>query len=152
MARRKKTTKAAKPSIKGNGSKDPSEKKENPLGFTGPVIDEDTGEKYFSRPDLSRYELAQYKLANITQGIRLKQIDIDRRRKEAEAELRQLQSQKEHLRIAAKKQSDELVRVQNALAELYDVDLSKISYDDATGRINTPEDQSPEAAGQPAAQ
>jgi hypothetical protein len=149
--RKKKASKVTKAKTKGNGATDPSKKDDNPLGLTGPVVDEETGEKYFSKADLAMYELAQYKLANMTQGVRLKQIEVDKRRKEAEAELRQLQSQKEHLRISAQKQSAELVKVQNAITDRYGVDLSKISYDDETGKIHVPEEQPTEAAGQPAA-
>jgi hypothetical protein len=159
MAKRKKKTtvraKSTKSVSKGNGSKDPSAKKDNPYGLTGPVVDDETGAKCFSKADLSMYELAQYKLANMTQGVRLKQIEIDRKKKEAEAELRQLQSQKEHLRISAQKHSAELVNIQNAITDKYGVDLSKISYDDETGLIHVPEELSEEptteAAGQPAA-
>ena len=152
MTRKKKTkvsAKSTKPASKGNGSKDPSAK--NPLGLTGPIIDDETGVKSFSKADLSMYELAQYKLANMTQSVRLKQIDIDNYRREAEKHLTQLQSQKEHLRIEAKKQGDALVTMQNAITKQYGVDLSKISYDDETGKINLPDEPATTAAGQPAA-
>jgi hypothetical protein len=109
------------------------------LELAGPVHDGD--ELYFSEEDLSRYELAQYKLANTMQGVLLKKHEMEDFRKKSEMQLGQMQVQIVQLTKMSEKQKNELEALQSALAELYEVDFSKITYDEETGRIQLSSDR-----------
>lgn len=140
MARGRKKKVAAK----GNGATDPSTSK---FKFVGPETRD--GEMYFSAPDLSLYELAQYKLRSAAQAARIKQHEADDYQRKANQKLAALQLQKKALDEEAAKRKATLIEMQEAITELYGVDLSKVTYDDETGRITEPP---PDAAEpQPAA-
>lgn len=101
--------------------------------IAGPEIRD--GEKYFSPEDLALYELAQYKVANARQAVQLKQHEADDYQRRANEKLSQLQFQVKQLRAFENQKKDALLRLQSAIAKAYDVDLSKVTYDDETGRI-----------------
>ena len=124
--------------VGGNGSKDPSPVEENPLGLTGPVIDEETGGKSFSKHDLMVLELSQHRVVNATQAARLKKHEVDDFQRSANQKLTSLQSIKLHLDGEARKREEEHRALQAAISQRYQVDLSKITYDDETGRITEP--------------
>lgn len=128
MARRKKKAVAKK----GNGA----EKAPSLFNLTGPEVRE--GMKYFSPQDLSAYELAQYKLKVAAQASQLKQNEAKEYQRRANKELAEIQLQKQQLDIEVKKLKAHLIEMQNAISEQYEVDLSKVTYDDETGRITEP--------------
>jgi len=139
MARKKKEVAAA---IK------PVETSKSHPKITGTEEHED-GLKYFSQPDLSLYELAQYKLTAAVQAAHLKQHEVDEYQRKANQHLAQLQVQKKQLDLEVKKKKELLVELQKSISEAYEVDLTKVTYDDETGRITEPP---PDAAeSQPAA-
>ena len=134
--RKKKVQKA-----KGNGAKDPSVQEpieDSAFKLTGPVIDDETGEKSFSREDLLLYELVQLKFQHAAQAARLKQVDVEAYQKAANQKLISMQSEQEQLKQFTKKNGERLTRLQEVLASRYGVDFSKITYDDETGRITEP--------------
>ena len=114
-------------------------KRNGVVKLSGPIKNEDG--LYFSKEDLSVYELAQYKLANTLQGIRLKKNEAERLRQKVEGELGQMQVQIMQLTKMAEKQKLSLKSIQDELTEQYKVDFSQITYDDETGRIMLPPDE-----------
>jgi hypothetical protein len=109
--------------------------------LTGPVRAD--GDLYFSPEDLNRYELAQYKLANTMQGIRLKKGEAEEFKKKAEAQLGQIQVQAMQLTKLAEQQKVALKNIQDDLTKTYGVDFSKVTYDDESGRITIPPEDTP---------
>jgi len=101
--------------------------------LSGPIIFDDY--LYFSPLDLTRYELAQHKLANSLQGIKLKQAEIERVRKKAEDDIRTLNTAILQLQSTVKIQEQELKELQESIGELYKIDMSVVSYDDKTGKL-----------------
>lgn len=104
--------------------------------LTGPEIRE--GEKYFSQEDLNLYELAQYKVANARQAVRLKQHEAEEYQRKANATLSQMQFHVKQLKSQEEQLMDALRRLQAAVSKKYELDLTKITYDDETGRIQEP--------------
>lgn len=150
------------PTSKANGSKDPSAKKANSskdpsatkessgdFQLTGPRIDEETGEKMFSKEDLTQYELAQSRVVNAQQAARIKKYEADEYQRQANQKLASLQSQKKLLDVEAANRRAELKLLQDVVSAKYDIDLSQVTYDDETGRIMKPPTDAEES--QPAA-
>lgn len=109
---------------------------ESRIRLTGPETRD--GEKYFSHEDLIAYELAQYKVVAARQSARLKQYEAEEYQKKANATLSQLQLQVKQLQSLAEQKQNSLREFQSAVAKEYNVDLSMVSYDDETGRIQEP--------------
>lgn len=106
-------------------------------GIEGPVRQD--GLLYFSRLDLVRYELAQFKVANALQTVQLKEREIEAFQRNANERMRSMHVQLEQCKAHARRTSDELVTMQEAIARRYEVELSVITYDDQTGRITIQE-------------
>lgn len=97
-------------------------------------VDEE-GHLCFAREDLMRYELAQARLLNSMQAIRLKKYEIEDKRREMTQALQRMGTEVTGLRVTLKQHEEELRMLQDELGKAYGVDLSKVSYDDVTGRI-----------------
>jgi len=118
----------------GNGKSDPSTRQ---FKLTGPELRDD-GSTYFTDEDLNLYELCQYKLRSALQATRLKQNEADEYQRKANQKLAQLQLQKKQLDVEVERHRKKLVELQQAITEKYGVDLSRVTYDDETGRILEP--------------
>jgi hypothetical protein len=99
----------------------------------GPVVVD--GFLHFSPVDLLRYELAQAQVLNALQGIGLKKAELERLRAEHEERQRKGQSDLAELTAHARSREVELEALQRELAETYELDLTRVTYDDVTGRI-----------------
>ena len=111
-----------------------AETKKSFYGFTGPEYPE--GIMHMSPMDLMKFELAQAKAANMSQAAMLKRKemeDFQRHFNERMHQLRQEQSQLEVGRKDAVKAFD-VAKVE--LQEAYGMDLTKIIYDDQSGKIH----------------
>ena len=132
------TAKAKKKVSPGNGSEPVAVQEQNPFGLTGPVIDDETGTKSFSQHDMMLLDLMQHKVVNATQAVRLKKHEADDFQRNANQKLASMQSIKVHLEGVAREHQDRLRELQQAISKKYNVDLSKVTYDDETGRITEP--------------
>lgn len=112
----------------GNGK---SEKKR--FNYEGPVYVE--GVMHLSKVDLMSYELTQAKAANLAQAEILKRLELEEVRRTAEEKLARLRNEQSQLMVAKKNAARVLATAQEELSEAYGFDLSKISYDDETGRV-----------------
>ena len=129
MPRRKKTKpeEGTLQAEKGNGSSN---------GLVGPRVHE--GELYFSKEDLSRFELAQYKVANTLQGIQIKKNQVSAIRRKAEQDIAQVQAEIVALQHTVEKLKMEFSNLRQLVEKEYGLDLSesgRVTYDDETGRI-----------------
>ena len=117
--------------------------------LTGPVLVD--GFLHFSPYDLARYELAQAKVLNSLQAIGLKKAEVDRTRRDYEDNLRQLNRDfgersrqlNDDTQVVSQvsvRAEQELLALQQELQVSYNLDFSKISYDDVTGKISVFED------------
>ena len=131
----------AKKKAGGNGATDPTPQEENPFALTGPVVDDETGGKSFTKNDIMILELSQHKVVNATQAARLKKHEVDDYQRTANQKLASLQSIKIHLEGVARQREEEHRALQAAISKKYGIDLSKITYDDETGRITEPPPQ-----------
>jgi hypothetical protein len=135
------------PSPNNVGTASMLEEPESPL--SGPrEIDGDT---YFSPYDLARYELAQIKVENSYMAIALKRAATEKAKYEYEAallkakevyeaNLRQNNEEVAQLLGISKNLENLLRTLQAELAASYKINLSKISYDDQTGKITVLEE------------
>lgn len=99
-----------------------------------PYYDAD-GMLCLTKDDLTRYELAQYRVANDAQAIKLKRNEIEQVKVGAAQRVHQLTADVATLTTAQQLHVKELKEVQDEIGGLYGIDMSKMSYDDATGRI-----------------
>lgn len=99
----------------------------------GPVYD--GGFLHFSPFDLTRYELAQQRVMGALQAVGLKNAAIELRKRAFEEELRTLSADAGVLVQEAQKQQQGLLNLQQELAGIYELDFSKVTYDDISGRI-----------------
>ena len=90
---------------------------------------------HLSKVDLMSYELTQAKAANLAQAEILKRLELEEVRRTAEEKLARLRNEQSQLMVAKKNAARVLATAQEELSEAYGFDLSKISYDDETGRI-----------------
>jgi hypothetical protein len=101
------------------------------------------GLKHFNALDLARYNLAQNKIQNSLKEVGFKELEIRNMQLEFEKlqmtyekKVQQLIKERENLHVLALKEQGDLKKLQEELAEAYDINFSKpISYDDETGRI-----------------
>lgn len=128
MAAKRKKSKAKK---QGSPAKERSQHR-----LTGPAVI--NGEAHFSPEDLQAYELAQYKVLNAKQAVQLKVHEIEEYQRKANFKLAQMQALLKQVQAYEKQYRDRLVELQAAITKKYGVDLSKITYDDETGRIMEP--------------
>jgi hypothetical protein len=103
-------------------------------GIAGPVVD-DEGTLAFSAADLAKYELAQYKVANLAQGIALKKSDLVTLEIKFKETVYKMQMDIAGLSAQSKIAQADLLSIQTDLARVYEVDLGKVSYDDTSGKI-----------------
>lgn len=99
----------------------------------GPVYVE--GNLHFSAYDLLRHELAQAKLLNALQAVGLKQREATAARAEFEERMRVFSADLLALQGVARQQEAALRALQAELSADYGLDVSKVTYDDQSGRI-----------------
>lgn len=123
-----------------------SDKTDNKIEKTDNNLESFSEEKSFSEIDLYKYELYQAKVAKSLNLINLKRYECELLKKNAEEQLRlikddatnKLKKFNDELKILieqAKIEEEKLRNLQQYLGGKYKVDLSKISYDDETGKI-----------------
>lgn len=96
---------------------------------------DDEGLLCFTSHDLARYELAQHRVLNDSQAIKLRKSEIERANIEAAQKVAKLTSEIKMLVNAQKEHAVELKALQDEIGSTYNIDMSQVSYDDATGRI-----------------
>lgn len=97
-------------------------------------VNED-GHLCFEKLDLLRYELARHRVVNDSQAIRLKKAEIDAAKRELAQAIQRLSTEVTALKMSQREREKELKALQDELGGSYGIDLSKMSYDDMTGRI-----------------
>lgn len=105
-----------------------------PTYLDGPDRDE-MGGISFSTTDLLRLELSQYKVTAAGQAARLKKIDLVEFERQVEAKRKVMSDELTELVAEANKLHVKLQNLQHDIQIAYKLDLKKISYDDATGKI-----------------
>lgn len=105
------------------------------MKLKGPRIDAD-GVTYFSDPDLALYEIAQLKAENADYQLRVAKLELQELKRAHEAQLRDAAARVAILGSARLDTIRELKKTQDAVGEAYQVDLSRVSYDDETGRLS----------------
>jgi hypothetical protein len=104
-----------------------------PVGAEGPVFAD--GFLHFNQVDLLRYELAQAQVLNALQGIGLKKSELERLRVEHEERQRVGQVELAELTSFARGRELELQTLQRELERTYELDLTRVTYDDVSGKI-----------------
>lgn len=99
----------------------------------GPVVVD--GLLHFSPYDLMRFELAQHKVANAFQASRLKGAELEGLARRFEDERRRLEAERVALAQAASGLEEDLAALRKELEALYQLDLTKVVYDNATGKL-----------------
>jgi hypothetical protein len=108
-------------------------KKKKPAKAGGPAIVD--GFLHFSQVDLLRYELAQAQVLNALQGIGLKKSELERLRVEHEERQRKGQAELAELTAFTRARELELEALQRELEKTYELDLTRVTYDDVSGKI-----------------
>jgi len=108
-------------------------KKPPKIASDGPSIID--GFLHFGKEDLLRYELAQAKVLNALQAIGLKRSELDRARVDFTERMRAGHAEVQELSNYSAAREGELRDLQKELATSYGLDLSKVTYDDVSGKI-----------------
>ncbi|MFO0677065.1 MAG: hypothetical protein U0169_11040 [Polyangiaceae bacterium] len=108
-------------------------KRKKPARSRGPVLVD--GFLHFNQVDLLRYELAQAQVLNALQGIGLKKSELERLRVEHEERQRAGQGELAELTSFARAREFELQALQRELEKTYELDLTRVTYDDVSGKI-----------------
>jgi hypothetical protein len=90
---------------------------------------------HFSPYDLVRYELAQSKVVSSLQAIGLNRAKVEASRRVYEDQLRALDVEVRGLVEESQRCENTLRGLQEELGKTYKIDLSKITYDDLSGKI-----------------
>lgn len=90
---------------------------------------------HFSKEDLMVYELAQYKVANASQSIRLKMAEIENVKRAMSEKINTLSQDIADLTKYVEEEKNKLKALQEEIEKVYNVDMKEITYDDVTGRI-----------------
>lgn len=100
---------------------------------SGPVFVD--GLLYFSPYDLARYQLAEHKLANCLQGVRLKRFELAEETVRHNTAVKVMQYDINSLTAEAANLQNALTALRDDLQVHYPIRFDEISYDDVTGRI-----------------
>lgn len=94
--------------------------------------------KKFSSDDLLRYKLAESQFVNARMAVQLKSNEIEQLKAAWEAKGKQLISELQQSRTNFEGQQKALLDLRQELANKYEVDFDRISFDEKTGIIFEP--------------
>lgn len=104
------------------------------LGVKGPVTVD--GHMHMSEQDLFHFELAQERIQSVLQQVQLNTLRAAEIKRQAEEQIRTLQSNNNQLAGIKMQREKELKDLRDAMSRAYGgLDWTKVSYDDKTGKI-----------------
>jgi hypothetical protein len=101
----------------------------------GPVVVEENGDLFFSPNDLIRFELARYKLDNARKDVMLREFEISEEEHQHREKIQKMRNEEMILSNRLKKMEMEFGRIRALIEDSYKIDLSKIAFDQITGKI-----------------
>ncbi len=104
-----------------------------PSTVQGPIYVD--GNMCFSPLDLARYELAQAKVINNLQLLKLGAARVDELKRQFQDNMAVLNREQAEVNVFQRKLEADLLSMQTELASKYGINLQRITYDDVTGRI-----------------
>ncbi len=104
--------------------------------LTGPTYVE--GVKHLSHKDLLTLQLAEMKVIEAQKDLKIAQMELEQIRYEFEGRARQNQLVQAQLLGTVRGHQARLKELHTELERVYEIDLQKITYDDATGEIKYP--------------
>jgi hypothetical protein len=106
--------------------------------FEGPVFIE--GVMHLSPMDLMKFELVQAKYANLAQAAVLKRNEMDEVQRTFTDKMHRLRQEASQLKVGVKDSGVALEQAKSELQEVYGIDLTKVIYDDQSGKVHVMQD------------
>ena len=106
----------------------------SPTHVVGPV--KTGGFLYFHPQDLLSFEKAQMEIELLMLKANLKRFEADKLKRDAEDRIQKLNTEILQLISETKSKEEKLIKLRQNISEKYEIDMTKISYDDETGKIN----------------